>query len=101
MDDAHTSKITAFLRTRSDARVLIIIGMHSSDMDGKVEWVNATKRTAGRRGLVSEVLNGCIGIPVMNAIRDLNGEKGLMLLTCGGTLACEGSRTDLESNLLG
>lgn len=119
MDDAHTSKITLFLRTRSDARVLIILGMHSDGDDGKVEWVNSTIRTPGRRGFVSEVsypilsvvksdfnqsskvLNQCIGISVMDAIRDLTGDKGLMLLCCGGTLACEGSRTDLESNLLG
>ncbi|KIO25602.1 hypothetical protein M407DRAFT_8332 [Tulasnella calospora MUT 4182] len=119
MDDTHTSKIIHFLRARSNVRVLIILSMHSSGDDGKVEWVNSTKKRPSQRGLISEVsylilcvvksdlnqffkgLNHCIGIPVLDAIRDLTGDKGLMLLCCGGSLACEGSRADIVSKLLG
>jgi len=54
-DKAHTSTITDFLRTKGDARVLIILSMHSSSDDGKVEWVNSTQKKPGQRELISGV----------------------------------------------
>ncbi|KIO26184.1 hypothetical protein M407DRAFT_24517 [Tulasnella calospora MUT 4182] len=83
---SDSDDILEFLNADLKTRVLVIINMHSRPDNGRIQYAGLQQDYTSNK--------------VVKQLMTHPAEKGLMLLACGGVIACDESREDLMKHIL-